>query len=277
MRDLSGKVVALTGAASGIGRALAGELAGHGAALALADVDDAALAVTAERLGERTRVTTHVVDVADPAAMRRYAGEAASAHGVVDMVVNNAGVGSVAPVEDASYEDIAWVLGVNLWGTIHGVKEFLPLLRQRPEAHIVNVGSVNSFLPFPTAAPYSMSKFGVRALSLTLMQELRGSTIRVSCVYPGGVRTNASRMSRHTTATDQENFERAARMPPEVAARRIVTGIRRDRQEIVVGADAHVLYTATRLLPMVTVKAIAAAAARMNRATRDTEMEGRGR
>lgn len=275
MRNLTGKVVALTGAASGIGRALAEELAGQGVALALADVDESGLAVTADRLGGRTRVTTHVVDVADPAAMRGYAREAAAAHRVVDVVVNNAGVGSVTALEDATYDDIAWVLGVNLWGTIHGVKEFLPLLRQRPEAHIVNIGSVNSFLPFPTAAPYSMSKFAVRALSLTLMQELGGSTIRVSCVYPGGVRTNASRLSRHTTATDQERFEKAARMSPEVAARRIIAGVRRDRQEIVVGVDAHLLYTATRLFPQATTKAIAAVAARMNRATGETEEEGR--
>lgn len=165
MQDLSGKVVALTGAASGIGRALAVGLASEGAHLALGDIDAEGLRTTAGMCGHGPTVTTHVVDVADRSAVEAFARAVVRDHGGVDLLVNNAGIGCVATVEQSTHDDFARVLGVNLWGVIHGVQVFLPLLRQRPEAQIVNVASVNSFVPFPTSGPYNISKFGVDALS----------------------------------------------------------------------------------------------------------------
>lgn len=253
MKDLAGKVVAVTGAASGIGRALAQCLAQEGAALALADIDAAGLARTADGIDGSPRVTTHVVDVSDPEAVAGYARAAREQHGAVDVVINNAGVATVATVEASTYDDFAWVLGVNLWGTIHGVKAFLPLLRERPEAHIVNISSVAGYLPFPTNGPYSVSKYGVTALSETLMAELWGTSIHVSCVHPGGVKTAISRNTRYTTADDHAQFERMARLTPARAARIIVKGIKRNRRRILVGADARLMALFRWLFPIRTL------------------------
>lgn len=268
MKELTGKVVALTGAASGIGRALAIELASSGADLALADIDACGLEQTIQHVtGWASIVTSYEVDVSDRRAVESFADDVMRDHGRVDILINNAGVGCVATVEQATYDDFDWVLGINLWGVIHGVKAFLPLLRERPEAHIVNIGSVNSYVPFPTNGPYNISKFGIDALSQTLMQELAGTHIAVSCVYPGGVRTHASRNARHTTADDHNRFESVARMNPQEAARRIVAGIERDRPQIFVGADARLLAFARRLAPMSTLRLIGLAAQRFQRSS----------
>ncbi|NOY55555.1 MAG: SDR family NAD(P)-dependent oxidoreductase [Actinobacteria bacterium] len=256
MKDFSGKVVALTGAASGIGRALAVRLGEEGADLALGDVDEAGLNETAKLVDRSPKVTTHVVDVGDRHAVEAFALAVERRHGGVDVIVNNAGVGCVATVEDATYEDFDWVIGVNLWGVIHGVKAFLPLLRKRPEAHIVNVASVNSFLPFPTSGPYNISKSGVEALSETLMEELSDTNVSVSCVYPGGVKTNISRNARHTSDEENVEFERRAMATPDQAARRIIRGIKKDRKRIVVGVDAKLMVIARRLSPLGTLRLV---------------------
>jgi NAD(P)-dependent dehydrogenase (short-subunit alcohol dehydrogenase family) len=258
MRDLSAKVVALTGAASGIGRALAVRLADEGAELALGDVDEAGLRRTAELAGRSPRVTTHVVNVSDRVAVERYAQAAHEQHGRVDAIINNAGVGCVATVEDATYDDFDWVLGVDLWGVIHGVKAFLPLLRKRPEAWIVNVGSVNSFLPFPTSAPYNIAKFGVEALSETLMMELSGTAIGVSCVYPGGIKTDIARRARHTTEADVAGFERRALTTADEAARLIIRGVKRGRKRIMVGPGVRLLALGRRLFPLTMLRLVTA-------------------
>ncbi|NNJ62228.1 MAG: SDR family oxidoreductase [Dactylosporangium sp.] len=257
MKNLSGTVVALTGAASGIGRALAIRLAEQGAELALCDVDEPELLRTAGLADQSPRVTTRVVDVSDRTAVEDFAAAVLRDHGRVDILINNAGVACVASVEDASYDDFTWVLGVNLWGVIHGVKAFLPLLRQRPEAQIVNVASINTFVPFPTNGPYNIAKGGVGALSETLMAELSGTTVAVSCVYPGGVSTGIARRARYTSPADAEGFERRAMTTPDTAARTIIRGMRRGRQRILVGADARVLLIARRCLPMTTFRLIA--------------------
>lgn len=272
MKNLEGKVIAITGAASGIGQALAAELAAEGADLAVADIDAAGLSRTVDLLSHsNATATSHVVDVSVASAVHGFAHEVTRSHGCVDVIINNAGVGSVDTIERATYEDFEWVLGINLWGVIHGVKAFLPLLLERPEGHIVNIGSVNSYLPFPTNGPYNISKFGVDALTQTLMVELADTNVSVSCVYPGGVRTNASRNARHTSADDHHRFESAARMSPEHAARRIVAGIERDRRQIYVGADARVLSAARRFAPMTTLRVVAMAARRLQqRPTRES-------
>jgi NAD(P)-dependent dehydrogenase (short-subunit alcohol dehydrogenase family) len=150
-------------------------------------------------------------------------------HGGADIIINNAGVACMAAIEDATYEDFAWVLNVNLWGTIHGVKAFMPLLRRRPAGHIVNIASINAYVPFPSSGPYNISKFGADALSQTLMQELRGSTISVGCVYLGVTKTNIARHSLYATEADATDFEARAQLAPERRRGQSCAGSKRTR------------------------------------------------
>jgi short-subunit dehydrogenase len=198
-----------------------------------------------------------VCDVADHTAVETFASETLAHHGTVDVLVNNAGVNAAATVARLTLDDVAWVVGVNLWGVIHGVKAFLPTLLTRPEAHIVTVGSVNSFMPFPADSAYTATKYGVDGFSGSLAQELAGTRVHVSMVYPGGVSTNASRHTRYTTPEDQEGFERRALTTPQRAASLIVRGIERNKARIYVGADARALAVASRVAPQTTRRLIA--------------------
>jgi NAD(P)-dependent dehydrogenase (short-subunit alcohol dehydrogenase family) len=195
--ELAGKVAAVTGAASGIGRALAEVLAQRGCSLALADLDAGGLAETARRVeAAGRRASTHVVDVADWERMVRFADEVVEAHGGVDLVVNNAGVSVTGTLEEQSIEDLRWIVGVNFWGVVHGCKAFLPHLRKRPEGHLVNLSSVLGLIGLPTQTSYCATKFAVRGFSEGLWAELADSRIGVTVVHPGGVRTNIVRASR---------------------------------------------------------------------------------
>jgi NAD(P)-dependent dehydrogenase (short-subunit alcohol dehydrogenase family) len=250
MTRVAEKVVAVTGAASGIGRALARHLAAKGASLALSDVDEAGLHETAALLeGATHRVTTHVVDVRSREAVYRYAEDVALQHGGVDIVINNAGLAVRAGIEEISYDDFELVIDVNMWGVVYGTKAFLPWLRKRGAGHIVNISSLNAMVPFWKNGPYNISKYAVLALSETLMQELAGGPIRVTCVHPGGIRTNIARNARGVSEADVAAFDRVARTTPEKAAEVIVSGVEKDREQIFVGIDAKVLATAKRLFP----------------------------
>jgi NAD(P)-dependent dehydrogenase (short-subunit alcohol dehydrogenase family) len=257
MKDLKDKVVVVTGAASGIGRALALRLSAEGAALALADRDESGLRATADMVGTAARVTTHVVDVGDRARVEAFARETVQAHGRVDVLINNAAVNTYRTVRDSTLEDFEWVLSANLWGTIHTVQAFLPLLEQRPAAHIVNVSSIAGLLPFPMNGPYNVSKAGVAALSETLMVELAGTGIAVTCVHPGGVKTNISRNARYTTAADHALFDRLTLTSPEHAANAIVAGLKRGRKRVFVGLDARLLHWLRRCLPLSSLDLVA--------------------
>jgi NAD(P)-dependent dehydrogenase (short-subunit alcohol dehydrogenase family) len=258
MTALPGKTVAVTGAASGIGRALALDLVARGAHLAIADIDEAGLGETAALASGAGRVTTHLVDVRDRGAVERYASEVAAQHGGADILINNAGVVVRATIEEVSYEDFAFVLDVNLWGVIHGVKAFLPLLRRRPEAHIVNISSLNGMVPFAKNGPYNVSKYGVLGLSETLMQELRGGPIRVTCVHPGGIRTRIVQRGRGVTEEEAALFQRVAATSADQAARAILRAVERNQERVLVGADAKVIAAAKRVLPAWTVRLVGA-------------------
>lgn len=259
MKLASGTVAALTGAGSGIGRALALHLAARGCDLALADVNRDGLSETVDQIvaagKARIRVTTHVVDVADWSAVQRFAGEVEERHGNAQLLINNAGVALGGSFEEVSLDDFAWVMGINLWGVIHGCKAFLPMLRRQPAAHIVNLSSVFGLVAPPGQAAYCSSKFAVRGFSQALAGELRDTPIRVSVVHPGGVRTNIARNARvgkvdpELARAGAEYFERALRMPPEQAAAIIVRGVERDQPRILVGNDARMLDAMARLLP----------------------------
>ena len=250
MTQVNGKVIAITGAASGIGRALSARLAAMGAHLALSDKNEPGLRETAAMLkAASVKVTTHVVDVRHREEVYRYAREVEREHGHADIVINNAGLTVRATLEEVSYEDFELVIAVNMWGVIYGIKAFLPLLRKRPEGHIVNISSINAMVPFIQNGPYNISKYAVLGLSETLMQELQGGPIHVTCVHPGGIRTNIVRNAKGTRPDDAALFDRIARTSPERAAETIIAGIERNKEQVFVGLDAKALATIKRLVP----------------------------
>jgi short-subunit dehydrogenase len=257
MTQLRDKVVAITGAGSGIGRALASLLAERGANLALADIDQIGLQETAARI-TGVRTSTHVVDVSDPAAVERYAKEARAHHGGIDVIVNNAGRTVFGTIEELSYEDFALVFGVNLWGVIYGTKAFLPLLRQRPEGHIVNISSINAMVPFAKNGPYNISKYAVLGFSETLGLELAGEPIRVTCVHPGGIRTNIANHAKGMSKKNAAAFNKVAMTSAESAAEQIVRAIESNTRQVFVGLDAKLMAMAKRVAPKTTVRATGA-------------------
>jgi butyryl-CoA dehydrogenase len=253
------RVAAITGAGSGIGRALAVELAGRGAHLALSDIDEVGLAETVARCeGRGVKVTARRVDVADRAEVEAWADEVVADHGRVNLIVNNAGVALTAEVDAMSYDDLEWLMGINFWGVVHGTKAFLPHLKAAGEGHVVNLSSVFGLLSIPTQSAYNAAKFGVRGFTDALRIELDAADCGVSSttVHPGGIRTNIVRNARLGPATgglpeDREqaarDFERAALTTPEKAARQILLAVQRDRRRALIGPDAKVLDLVSRL------------------------------
>lgn len=257
MRNLHEKVVAITGAASGIGRALAIELAKHGCVLALSDVDVKGLGETAAALPSGISFSTHIVDVANQARVIEWAGEVVNEHGCVDIIINNAGVASVASIEEIKQEDFNWVFDICFFGVLYGSKAFMPYLKKRKESYIVNISSVNGFVPFPNNGPYNCAKHAVKALNQTMMQELRDSSVKVLSVHPGGIKTNIARNSRvlgSAAENDGANrivsrFDRAASTTAEKTAEMVVQGILKNKKRVLVGTDAIVMDIFTRLFP----------------------------
>ncbi|MBW1710960.1 MAG: SDR family oxidoreductase, partial [Deltaproteobacteria bacterium] len=197
MQNLKDKVAAVTGAASGIGRMLAVNLAKEGCEVAIADLDQAGLEETANMIDDKKiKVSTHLVDVANRDQVYQFADDVQTQHNRVDIIINNAGVGLSETLEDVKYEDFDWLLGINLWGVIYGSKAFLPYLKQRPEANIVNISSVHGLFTNRNVGPYCTSKFAVRGFTLALTQELKNTSVKVSCVHPGGIKTNIVRNTR---------------------------------------------------------------------------------
>lgn len=257
MKSLNNKVVALTGASSGIGRCLAQQLAERGCRLALADVNEEGLNETVASLPKATQAITHVVDVSNKEQVYQWAEEVASTYGGVDVIINNAGVASQGMIEDLNYDDFNWVFDIVFYGVLYGTKAFLPYLRQQPEGHVVNISSVNGFFPFPSNGPYNCAKHAVKALNQTLIQELRDTNIHITSVHPGGIKTNIVRNSRivKPLAADLSKeqiaarFDKIAGTTAEKAASIIISGILKNKQRLLVGKDAYVLDVLTRTFP----------------------------
>lgn len=259
MKDFDNKVAAITGAASGIGRALAIGLAQTGCSLALADIDAQGLVQTRELINGRCpKLTTHVVDVSKLDQVQGFAQEILAAHGQIDLLVNNAAVVVVETLEDVTFTDFEWLMGINFWGVVYGTKVLLPHLKQRPEAHIVNVSSISGVLTSPNNGPYSAAKFAVIGFTETLGQELQDTAVGVSCVVPGGIKTNIHRNARFckqaNPAWSHEDcvkwFEEAALTSSRKAAQTILQGIRKNKSRILIGADAHVMDCMKRMFPV---------------------------
>ncbi len=256
MKTLEDKVCVVTGAGSGIGRALALNLAARGARLALSDVDDAGLAGTvdlAERAGVREVRSDHL-DVADRDAFAAYAASVADHFGRVNVVVNNAGVALAGNLEDLEYADMDWIIGVNFWGVIHGTKELLPHLIASGDGHVVNISSLFGLVSMPGQSMYNASKYAVRGMSEALREEMliAGHPVGVTVVHPGGIKTAIARNARVSAREDKDRTaklfdEKLAKMTPERAAEIIVRGILHNRARVLVGLDAHALHHLAKL------------------------------
>ncbi len=258
MKDFKDRVVAITGAGSGIGRALAVELAGRGAHLALADVDEVGLAETVARCeGVGVKVTSQRVDVADRPAVEAWAERVVADHGKVNVIINNAGVALAATIEAMAYDDLEWLMSINFWGVVYGTKAFLPHLKASGEGHVVNLSSVFGLISVPSQSAYNAAKFAVRGFTDTLRMELEIEGAPVSCttVHPGGIKTNIARNARlDASATDladpadfARNFERAAMTSPERAAKIILGAVEHNHRRVLVGPDAHAIDFVSRL------------------------------
>ncbi|TNM69666.1 SDR family NAD(P)-dependent oxidoreductase [Streptomyces sp. NP160] len=264
VNSVAGKVCVVTGAGSGIGRALALELAKRGARLALSDVGEAGLAETVQRaraLG--AQVHTARLDISDREAFFAYARVVVDELGVVHQVYNNAGVASSGTVLTSDWSEYQRVLGINLFGVIHGTQAFLPHLIASGDGHVVNISSLNGFMAQSGLSAYSASKFGVRGFTEALRAEVlaAGQPVGVTVVHPGGVRTSIAtsalehakasghRVSAAEEAQQRRYNEKLLRMPPEQAARIVVDGVEAGRPRVLVGRDAKLVDAVVRLVP----------------------------
>jgi len=254
---LRGGVAVITGAASGIGAALAATLAARGCNLALADVNAAGLADVAASARQRgVAVSEHRLDVADESAVAAFPDAVLAEHGRVNVLVNNAGVALGGTFEQVPAADFEWLMNINFWGVVHMTRAFLPVLRREGAAQIVNLSSIFGIVAPPGQVAYAASKFAVRGFSEALRHELEGSPVGVTVVHPGGVRTAVDANARRTGVSDAEAAEqkrigvRFLRLAPEAAAERIARGIERREKRVLVGRDARQLAAIQRLFPV---------------------------
>jgi len=261
MTAIRGSAAAITGAASGIGRALALELAARGCDLALADRDEAGLQTVAAEIAKAhsCKVTIHRIDVGELSEIEAFAQAATANHPGLNILINNAGVAVLGQFNEIDQAQFEWLMNINFWGVVHGTRAFLPHLARQPEAHIVNLSSVFGIIAPPGQTAYSASKFAVRGFSESLRHELQiaASPVRLSVVHPGGIATNIARNSRTGAGISDnkvrsdaiERFENAAQTLPEAAARRIIRGIENNELRILIGLDARIIDVLQRLRP----------------------------
>ncbi|MCP3413400.1 MULTISPECIES: SDR family NAD(P)-dependent oxidoreductase [Bradyrhizobium] len=261
MTAIPGSAAAVTGAASGIGRALAHELALRGCDLAIADRDEAGLQAAAAEIAKASprKVTVHRLDVSEPDQITAFAEAAVTAHPSLNIVVNNAGVALLGEFGEFDQAQMEWLFNINFWGVVHGTRAFLPQLSRQREAHIVNISSIFGIIAPPGQSAYCAAKFAVRGFSESLRHELAvaNSPVRLSVVHPGGVATSIARNSRAGTGvTDNarraesiERFDALARTTPTAAAQRIIAGIEKNQPRILIGKDAYFMDLLQRFRP----------------------------
>lgn len=256
MYELNGKVAVVTGAGSGIGRALARLLAQRGCRLALADINEKGLQETAQGLpGE---VLLQKLDVSSRDAVYAFAEQVKARFGTAHVVINNAGVAVSETINDLKWDDFEWLMGINFWGVTYGTKAFLPTLLAQNEGAIVNLSSVFGIIAVPTQGAYNAAKFAVRGFTEALRHELRDTGVKAICVHPGGIKTNIARSSRfykdplgnRDAQATADRFERLARTTPEQAAATIVKGIEQGAPRVLIGADAYLIDRIQRWMPV---------------------------
>lgn len=272
MQSFSGKVAVITGAGSGMGRYLAVLLAKAGANVAICEINPTTLAETEEMVkAYPVKVSSHVLDVADKAAIDGLPAQVIDEHGQVDLVFNNAGVTVDSPFEDMSEQDWDWVININLHGVINGSRAFLPHLKQRPEAALINTSSIFGMITVPNQSVYHTAKFAVRGFTECLAKELKGGNVQIHSVHPGHIGTNIVTNARMNTKEDNVNpmqemmgkligigstqeemadFFRNNGMHPSRASNIILKGVLKNKPRIFVGADAKLMDLSQRLTPM---------------------------
>lgn len=244
-----GKVCVITGAGSGIGRALAENLARRGAKLALSDIDNDGLAETVRRceaLG--AQVKSDRLNVAEREAVLLYADEVKKHFGVVHQVYNNAGIAFHGEVADSQFKDIERIMDVDFWGVVNGTKAFLPLLIESGEGHVVNVSSLFGLIAVPGQSAYNAAKFAVRGFTESLRQEMlaRRHPVKVTCVHPGGIKTAVARNATYAEGIDAKQFasffdKKLAMHSPEMAAQTITEGVGKGHGRVLIGWEAKAL------------------------------------
>jgi len=254
--EFAGKVVVITGAGSGIGRALALNLAGRGARLAISDMDTVGLAETArqaEALG--AEVKADHLDVTQREAVLAYADEVRAHFGKINQVYNNAGIAYHGEFEKSEFKDIEKIMDVDFWGVVNGTKAFLPHLIASGDGHVVNVSSLFGLLSMPGQSAYNSAKFAVRGFTESLRQEMliAKHPVKVTCVHPGGIKTAIARNATAGPGEDLDTFaqffdQKLARTTPEAAAETIVNGVRKSKPRVLIGADAKFLDAWVRLV-----------------------------
>ena len=256
--DLTGGVAVVTGAGSGIGRALALRLAQEKMELALCDVNEYALAEAAKAARAQAsgvEVSEHVVDVGDADQMRGFAEAVLATHGRATVLVNNAGVALHGRFDEIALRDIEWLMRINFWGAVNGCKIFLPILQREKRAHIVNLSSIFGIIAPAGQTAYSASKFAIRGFTEALRHELAGTNVGVTCVHPGGIRTRIAidaRMGEDVRDSRQNfaaSFDRLARHSPEFAAVKIIAGVKKNKPRVLIGTEAYALDVIQRVAP----------------------------
>jgi len=257
MKKFKDRIAVVTGAASGIGRCLAVQLAERGCILALADKDMEGLKSTGDSVSDYgVEFSLHELDVSDRGAMAAFADKVVSTHGGVHLLFNNAGVTVIDHIDTMDYTDFEWVMNINFWGVVYGTKAFLPYLKKSDEAHIVNISSLFGLQAMPAQGAYNASKFAVRGFTEALKMELAGTQIGVSSVHPGGIKTSIVQNARiaednmATTKKDYDSyFNSVAKTTPDKAASVILQGVEKNRRRILVGWDAKIMDFIVRLFP----------------------------
>ncbi|MEM9623189.1 MAG: SDR family oxidoreductase [Pseudomonadota bacterium] len=264
MRDFAGKTAVITGAGSGMGRYLAVLLAQAGANVALCDINEETLNGTAAMVKQyNVALSTHIVDIGDMERIEALPEEVLSRHGAVDLVFNNAGVTMGSSFAGMSEEDWDWVMNINLNGVVKASRVFLPLLKDRPEAALINTSSIFGMIAVAGQSVYHATKFGVRGFTESLAKEFKDSAVQVHCVHPGHIGTNIvsnARFNEEDEATflrqdnvdvdEMANMFKTGGMHPSRAAQIILNGVKRGKRRIFVGLDAKLMDLAQRITPM---------------------------
>ena len=257
MSTLLDKVAVVTGGASGIGRELAFQLADLGCRVALIDKNEIELAKTKAEVESRgVACEIYAVDVGDVQAMADCAARVNTVFGRVDILINNAGVSLIGSAAEQKLEDFHWLMNINFWGVVHGVQSFLPYLKESDDAYIVNVSSLFGLLSLPLQSAYNASKYAVKGYTESLKMEMAGTNVHVSCVHPGGIKTDITRNIRIGNASVPvskealiEDFDKVAKTTAQAAAKQIIAGMLKHNRRILVGADAKILDLVNRFFP----------------------------
>ncbi len=256
--SFEGKVAAVTGAGSGIGRQLALQLASRGCHVAISDAAEEKLQETARLLGHSNiRFISTIVDVSDQQAVEKWAQATITEFGTVDYIFNNAGVALVDEVHSLTYDNFHWLMNINFWGVVHGSKAFLPHFQNKKSGHIINISSIVGIIAFPTQSAYNASKFAVKGFTEAMRMEQAGTGVKVTCVHPGGIKTDIIRDARLGSAdigaVNREEFEKwfdaQAKTTAEQAANIILDGVSKGNSRILIGGDARFLDRLQRLFP----------------------------